>query len=268
MPPDRSSDSSGTDSIGGCLRDSLHPSGQSAIRGQSSIIGVALLLGITVVAISALTASTGALVADGVAAADTTRVSTDLNQVFDPRNNRHTTEMRLSRGTVSVRNRSIRLLTDGDDIVWSGHAGALVYQSGSRTLTAFAGAIIRQDRQTATMPGESRISVSPDALYLGVPVLNVSGADAVSTRGHRLVISFQTAARSNRIMLPVAAYKIAIETTTPGIWEQHLRERGAETTTQRDIDNDGLISVIATFDGTRRTHIVVHDIQVNVAVGQ
>jgi hypothetical protein len=118
------------------------------------------------------------------------------------------------------------------------------------------------------MPGESRISVSPDALYLGVPVLNVSGADAVSTRGHRLVISFQTAARSNRIVLPAAAYKIAIETTTPGIWEQHLRERGAETTTQRDIDNDGLISVIATFDGTRRTHIVVHDIQVNVAVGQ
>jgi|APHM01.1.fsa_nt_gi flagellin-like protein len=268
MSSDRDPDISVRSSIIRQLRYRLHFSNRNVARGQSSVIGVALLLGITVVAISALTASTGALVADGVAAADTTRVSADLHQVFEPHNDRRTTKTRLSRGTVSVRNRSIRLLAEGDDIVWSGHAGALVYRGGSRTLTAFAGAIIRQDRQTATMPGESRITVSPDALYLGVPVLNASGADAVSTSGHRLVVSFRTAARSNRIIFPTAVYKLAIETATPEIWEQHLHERGAETITRRDIDHDGTVSLIAAFDDARRVYIVVHDVQLTVAVGQ
>ncbi|WP_311171425.1 DUF7289 family protein [Halobellus ordinarius] len=235
-------------------------------RGQAAVVGVALLLGLTVLAVGGLTATAGSIVEDGASSAAATRVGDDLATALGPGPGERETTLELVSGTIRVVNRSVWLLDD-DGVVWAGHAGAIVYTDGDRRVTSFAGAVVRSDGREGRLIAPSRIAPANGTLYVGVPVLNASGADGIATGGHRIAVTLRTDARTDRIDLPEGDYRVAVETETPAVWERHLQERGA-TTTRRDIDGDGIPSVVASFEGERTVHLVVHDVALAVEVGR
>ena len=235
-------------------------------RGQTAVVGVALLLGLTVLAVGGLTATAGSIVEDGASSAAATRAGDDLATALGPGPGERETTLELASGTVRVVNRTVWLLDD-DGVVWAGHAGAVVYADGDQRVTGFAGAVVQSDPRRSRVSAPSRIAPAEGALYVGVPVLNASGADGVSTGNHRLAVTLRTDGEAARQRLPTSSYRIAIETSTPAAWERHLRERGA-TTTRRDVDGDGISSVVASFEGERTVHLVVHDVRLDLAVGR
>ncbi|MFB6250097.1 MAG: flagellin-like protein [Halobellus sp.] len=239
----------------------------SGERAQTAVVGVAILLGLTVVAIGGLTATTGSIVEDGAASAAATRVASDLETALGPSPGPRATTVALAAGSVRVVNRSVWVL-DADGVVWAGHAGAIVYDDDGHRVTGFAGAVVRSDDRGDRVVAPSRIAPANGTLYLGVPVLNASGADGVATGGHRLSVTLRTDARTERIDLPRSTYRVAVETATPAAWERHLRERGATATTRRDIDGDGVTAVVAAFPSQRTAHLVVRDVRLAVEVGQ
>ncbi|WP_049986765.1 DUF7289 family protein [Halobellus rufus] len=242
------------------------PAGSATDRAQTAVVGVAILLGLTVLAVGGLTATAGSIVEDGAASAAATRVSADFDTALQPGGGERETTVELASGTVAVVNRTVRLL-DGDGVVWAGHAGAITYADGEHRVTGFAGAVVRSDERGSRIVGPSRIAPAEGALYVGVPLLNASGADGVSTGDHRLAVTLRSDAETERQRLPAAEYRVGVETATPAVWERHFRERGA-TTTRRDFDGDGVPSVVASFDGEREVHLVVHDVRLDVAVGR
>ncbi|MFD1597705.1 DUF7289 family protein [Halobellus rarus] len=237
-----------------------------ADRAQAAVVGVAILLGLTVLAVGGLTATAGSIVEDGAASASATRVGDDLETALGPGTGERETTVELASGTIEVVNRTVWLLDD-DGVVWAGHAGAVVYADGDQRVTGFAGAVVQSDPRRSRVSAPSRIAAAEGRLYVGVPVLNASGADGVSTGDHRLAVTLRTDGEAARQRLPTSSYRIAIETSTPAAWERHLRERGA-TTTRRDIDGDGTPSVVASFEGERTVHLVVHDVRLDLAVGR
>ncbi|MFD1684376.1 DUF7289 family protein [Halobellus litoreus] len=235
-------------------------------RAQAAVVGVAILLGLTVLAVGGLTATAGSIVEDGAASAASTRVADDLETALGPGAGDRETTVELASGTIEVVNRTVWLLDD-DGVVWAAHAGAIVYADGDTRVTGFAGAVVRSDPRRSRLSAPSRIAPAEDRLYVGVPVLNASGADGVSTGNHRLAVTLETDGDAARQRLPIADYRLGIETSTPAAWERHLRDRGA-TTTRRDFDGDGVPSVVASFEGERAVHLVVHDVRLELAVGR
>ncbi|MDQ2053100.1 flagellin-like protein [Halobellus sp. H-GB7] len=235
-------------------------------RAQTAVVGVALLLGITVLAVGGLTATAGSIVEDGSASAAATRVGDDFETALGPAPGDRETTVELATGTIQVVNRTVWLLDD-EGVVWAGHAGAIVYADGGQRVTGFAGAVVQSDDRGSRVVAPSRVAPANGTLYVGVPVLNASGADGVSTGGHRLAMTLRTDARTERVDLPASSYRIGIETPTPAAWERHLKERGA-TTSRRDIDGDGTPSVVASFEGERTAYLVVHDVRLAVEVGR
>lgn len=239
--------------------------GASRDRGQTAVVGVAILLGITVLAVAGLSATAGSIVEEGAASAAATRVADDLETALGPTPGPRETTVELGAGSLRVVNRSVWIL-DGDGVVWAGHAGAVVYADGGHRVTGFAGAVVRRDDRGSRLVAPSRLAAANGTLYLGVPVLNASGADGVATGGHRLDLTLRTDARAERVDLPRGEYRVAFETESPAVWERHLRERGA-TTTRRDVDGDGTPSVVAAFPDRRTVHLVVRDVRLRVGVG-
>lgn len=235
-------------------------------RGQTAVVGVALLLGITVLAVGGLTATAGSIVEDGSASAAATRVGDDFETALGPAPGDRETTVELATGTIQVVNRTVWLLDD-EGVVWAGHAGAIVYADGGQRVTGFAGAVVQSDDRGSRVVAPSRVAPANGTLYVGVPVLNASGADGVSTGNHRLAVTLETDGDAARQRLPIADYRLGIETSTPAAWERHLRDRGA-TTTRRDFDGDGVPSVVASFEGERAVHLVVHDVRLELAVGR
>jgi len=235
-------------------------------RGQTAVVGVALLLALTVLAVGGLTATAGSIVDDGATTAAATRVGADLATALGPAPAEPTTTVELTDGTIRVVNRSVWLLR-GEDIVWAGHAGAVVYTDGDHRVTGFTGAVVRSDGAGSRMVAPSRIAPADGSLYVGVPVLNATGADGVATGDRRLAVTLRTDAETARDTLPAGEYRVAVETRDPEAWERHLADRGA-TTERRDIDGDGVPSVVASFDGPRTVHLVVHDVRLDLGVGR
>ncbi|MGQ4554556.1 DUF7289 family protein [Halobellus sp. GM3] len=235
-------------------------------RAQTAVVGVAILLGVTVIAVGGLTATAGSIVEDGAASAAATRVGDDFETALGPAPRERATTVELAAGTIQVVNRSVWLLDD-DGVVWAGHAGAVVYTDDGQRVTGFAGAVVRSDERGGRMIAPSRIAPADGTLFVGVPVLNASGADGVATGGHRLAVTLRSDARTDRVDLPASSYRVAVETETPAAWERHFRERGA-TTTRRDVDGDGVPSVVASFEGERTVHLLVHDVRLDVGVSR
>ena len=235
-------------------------------RAQTAVVGVALLLALTVVAVGGLTATAGSIVGDGATTAATTRVGSDLAAALGPDRDDPETAIEVTSGTIRVVNRSVWLLED-EGVVWAGHAGAVVYTDGDQRVTGFAGAVVRRDGDRSRMVAPSRIAPAGDSLYVGVPVLNATGADGIATGDRRLAVTLRTDTETARETLPAGDYRIGVETRNPAAWERHFADRGA-TTTRRDIDGDGVPSVVASFDGARTVHLVVHDIRLHVGVGR
>ena len=258
------SDGSHPGTRGARLRPTIRDGGGH--RAQTTVVGVALLLALTVVAVGGLTATAGSIVDDGATTAAATRVGSDLATALGPDRDDPETSIEVTDGTIRVVNRSVWLLDD-ETVVWAGHAGAVVYTDGDRRVTGFAGAVVRHDGDRSRMVAPSRIAPAADSLYVGVPVLNATGADGIATGDRRLSVTLRTDAETARETLPADDYRIAVETPTPAAWERHFAERGAETTRQ-DIDGDGVPSVVTSWDGDRTVHLVVHDVRLHVGVGR
>lgn len=242
------------------------PATRGGHRAQTAVVGVALLLVLTVVAVGGLTATAGSIVDDGATTAATTRVGSDLATALGPDRDDPETAIEVTGGTIRVVNRSVWLLDD-EGIVWAGHVGAVVYADGDQRVTGSAGAVVRHDGDRSRMIAPSRIAPAEDSLYVGLPVLNATGADGIATGDRRLSVTLRTDTETARETLPAGNYRVAVETPTPAAWERHFAERGA-TTTRRDIDGDGVPSVVASFDGARTVHLVVHDVRLHVGVGR
>lgn len=231
-------------------------------RGQSHVVGVALLLGVTVISISAITASVGVLVDRQVASADATRVADGMD-AFDPR---ETTGVRRDRltfadGTLGPADRQLRIL-DGARVVRSVDADALVFTSGDQRVAFVAGAITRGPPGEAWLHAEPTVTVPTNESVLVVGVPTIGSPDAVSGSGG-VTATVERNASHERSLIGNGSYAVAIETATPGPLARHFSEQGAAVE-RRDLDGDGVESVVATFEGRRRTYLVVHDLDVEV----
>ncbi|ADQ68138.1 flagellin-like protein [Halogeometricum borinquense DSM 11551] len=235
-------------------------------RAQSAIVGVALLLGLTVVGIGILTAAAGTVVQEGASTAATTRVAGGLDDALDTGTAAETeATIRLSGGTMRVTNRTVRVLNDSG-VAWSGHTGAIVYESGNKPVSAVAGAVAVGNGDRSRLDAPPSIAPANGTLYVGVPVLNASGTDAVSARETTVPVTLRTTPTHERRLLSANRYRVAVETAAPGAWERHFRDQGA-TTSRRDFDADGTPSVVADFPGRRTLHLVVHDLRLRMEVG-
>jgi len=100
-------------------------------------------------------------------------------------------------------------------------------------------------------------------VIVGVPRLNGSGA--VSGTGG-VTAPIETNVTHTRQSLGDGDYSVAIETETPGAFDQYVAGQNA-TATVRDVDGDGVPSVVVDYDGDRTGYVVVHDMRLEVGHG-
>jgi hypothetical protein len=231
-------------------------------RGQSHVVGVALLLAITTISLGVLTAGVGTVVQSNASAADANRVA-DTLVGLQPSKATGTERHRLTfgHGSLRVAERTVKLL-DGDGVVASHQADALVFESGDRRVAFLAGAVVRGTGDAARVTKRPPLSTGESLLIVGLPVLNASGPETVSGSGATRV-TLKTNTSHDRRPLGDGQYRLAVETATPGAWEAYFAAVGAETT-RREFDDDGVPSVVATFPGERTAYLVVHDSRLEV----
>ena len=230
-------------------------------RAQSHVVGVALLLGITVVSLAGLTASIGAVVESNAAGVDAGRVAADLDDALAPveTTGSRTGHVRYGGGRLHTANRTVRLL-NGERVVRRVEAGALVYEHGAHRAAFLGGAVVRGPPGGATFATEPPVSVSSDALVVGVGTL---GDAYVDTSGSgRLAV--RTRVTHERRAYDRGTWRVGVETATPDAWERHFDRRGG-VTRRTDFDGDGTVSVVASFPG-RRAYLVVHRMRLEVEV--
>lgn len=229
-------------------------------RAQSHVVGVALLLGITVVSLAGLTASIGAVVESNAAGVDAERVAADVDDALAPV---ETTGSRTGRvtyadGRLRTANRTVRLL-NATGVVERVEANALVYDNGAHRVTFLGGAVVRGPPGNAVVGTEPPLSVSSEALVVGVGALGDEYVDAAG--GGR--VTLRTRVTHDRRSFDRGSWKVGVETATPDAWERYFDRRGA-VTSRRDFDGDGTTSVVASFPG-RRAYLVVHRMRLEVS---
>lgn len=227
-------------------------------RAQSHVVGVALLLAITTISLGVLTAGVGTVVQSNAAAADANRVA-DTFVGLQPSKVTGTERHRLafSEGSLRVVDRTVRVL-DGDGVVASHKADALVFEGGDRRVTFLAGTVVRGGAGAARVTDRPPFSLAESLLIVGLPVLHARGPATISGSGATR-LTLETTTTHNRRSLGEGRYRVAVETATPGAWEAYFETVGAETTRRAFDDDDGIPSVVATFPGERTAYLVVHD---------
>lgn len=233
-------------------------------RGQSHVVGVVLLLGLTAIALGGLTASIGAIIQDQTSHADATSVASDMNSALRPV---ETTGPRqgavtFSEGTLSTESRDVRVLNDSG-VIRSVRVDSLVYESADRRVAFVGGAIVRGQAGSAWLERQPPVTSGPDVLVVGAPYLN--GTGGVSGTGG-VTAPLATNVSHTRGSLGVDEYRVAIETETPGAFDQFIAEKNA-TSTVRDLDGDGVPSVVIDYAGERLGYLVVHDMRLEVGHG-
>lgn len=237
-------------------------------RGQSNVVGVAVMLGVTVVALSAVTASVGTVVEETGATADATRVAADMEDAISaveasgPRRG----QISFTEGELNVADRELRIL-DENGIVETVEVDALEFRTGDQRVVYLAGAVIRETSAGAELYDPPPITASSGAdgvLVVGAPMLNTTDRSVRSTGGSRVALDTDVShARTN---LSNGTYRVAVETTTPDAWARYFERRGATVQDRRDVDGDGVASVVAQFQGDRIAYLVVHDLRLEVRV--
>ena len=238
-------------------------------RGQSNVVGVAILLGVVVLSLGTLTAGVGTVVEENAATADATRVATDLDAALDPveATGVHRGRVSFTDGQIRTVERDLRVLNDSG-VVRIVSVDALVFTAGDRRVAFLAGAILRGTEGNARMRTPPPITASRDGggdgvLAVGAPALN--GSAAVSATGGGSFV-LRTDVSHRRATLGNDSYRVAVETATPDAWKRHFKEENATVTT-RDFDDDGVVSVVATYPGERVGYLVVHDLRLEVGRG-
>jgi len=231
-------------------------------RAQSTVVGVALLLAVTTVSLSLLTASAGTVVEEQVATATADRATDAVTGVLEPEGT--TGRVAVGNGRFGERERTVRLVNDSG-VVAARNVSALVYEQRDRRVTYLVGGAVRGAPDAATFAADPAIRTGDGALLLsvtdpeirrGAPRRDASGAATIE----------RTNATHARSRFPADEYGVAVETATPGPWDEYFRAANA-TTTRRDFDGDGVPSVVAAFPGQREAYLVVHRVRLEVRDG-
>jgi hypothetical protein len=236
-------------------------------RAQSHVIGVALLLGISVVALGGLTLAVGSVVDSQTASADATRVADGMASALQPAatTGRRSGTVRFADGTLSTAERDLRVRRNGTRVATVG-VDALVFESGDRRVTFLAGAVVRGHSDNAWFRTDPLVTASEQTgvVAVGAPRL---GSDRIArSASGPTALTLGTNVSHTRRTLGSGRYTVALETTTTGPFARHFREHNASVAT-RDIDGDGVPSVVATYSGVRTGYLVVHDLSLEVANG-
>lgn len=232
-------------------------------RGQANVIGVALLVAVTVLALGTLTASIGSVVEADAARADARRVADGFDTALEPvaATGPRTGRVTFAGGDLEPVDRQVRVL-DASGVVRTVDADALVFTRGSRQVTFLAGAVVRGSSPGGTMRTDPPVTASRGggALVVGVATLG----DDVGAVGGSGTVRLRTNVTHRRSALGTGRFRVAVETTTPRPWRAYFERTGATVST-RDIDGDGLESVVARYPGSREAWLVVHDLNLEVA---
>jgi flagellin-like protein len=240
-------------------------------RGQSNVVGVAILLAVVVVSLGSLTAAIGAVVDGNAAAADASRVASDLDGALKPveATGTHRGRVSFTDGQLRTVERELRVVNESG-VVRTVQVDALVFTAGERRVAFLAGAIVRGALGNAWMRTRPPITASSGnvddetgVLAVGAPALN--GSVAVSGSGGSSVV-LRTTVSHHRTELGEDAYGVAVETATPGAWRRYFERQNATVTT-RDFDGDGVTSVVARYPGERVGYLVVHEMGLEVRNG-
>ncbi|MFC6756229.1 MULTISPECIES: DUF7289 family protein [Haloarcula] len=236
-------------------------------RAQSHVVGIVLLLGITTIALGGLTTVVGSIIDGQTSTADERRVANALDSEFRPveQTGPNRVDVAFSEGELTTVDRELRVLNDSG-VRREVDIGGLVYTSGANRVGFVGGVITRGQPGNAWLVRGPPMTVTRDndtlvvgAVTLGERGTTVSGSGGVTAR-------LRTNVTHDRTALPRADYRIAIETTTPEPLVRYLRDRGLSTST-RDIDGDGVPSVIADVEGQQALQLVVHRTNTEVAGG-
>ncbi|MWG36919.1 type IV pilin [Halomarina oriensis] len=233
-------------------------------RAQSHVVGVVLLVGITVVALGTLTATVGTVVEQNAATADADRVATDVDAALDPveATGRNRGRVSFTDGQLHTESRDLRLL-DETGVVQRVRVDALVFEAGRNRVAFVGGAIVRGRPGSASLRDPPLVTASRDGdggvLVVGAATLGEPNA----VGGEQVSLTLATDVSHDRTSHGDGHYRVAIETATPGAFERWFAERGVSTE-RRDIDDDGVESVVATYEGRRTAYLVVHHLNTEV----
>jgi hypothetical protein len=229
-------------------------------------VGVALLLALTVVAVGALTVATGDAVERGAAAADAGRVADDVAELADVTGGSGTVRLRFADGRLRTVDREVRVLDRGG-VVRTVDVGGLVYERGRHRVAFVAGAVVRGRGDRAWVHTGPRLRASGGTLLVSVVALGADAGRGVVAGGGTGGAALRTAPTHGRTDLPADARRVAVETETPAAWERALSAAGARAVERRDLDGDGVASVVGTFPPGERAYLAVHDLRAEVVAG-
>lgn len=234
-------------------------------RGQANVVGAALLVGVTVVALGTLTASIGAVVDGNAAHADSRRVAADLDAAISPveATGHRRGRISFSDGKLYPAKREVRLLDDSG-IRERVQADALIFESGERRVTFLAGAVIQGAPPGGSIrtPPPFTASRNGRALVVGVAALG----DDASAVGGSGPVTVRTRVTHEREYVGNETYRVAVETSVPRPWRRYFERRNTDVS-RRDIDGDGVPSVVARYSGQRDAYLVVHQLHLEVGDG-
>ncbi|MDS0220596.1 type IV pilin [Haloarcula sp. S1AR25-5A] len=234
---------------------------------QSHVVGVVLLLGLTVVALGGLTAVVGNVVDGHTATADEARVANTFETAFRPveQTGHQTARVRFTEGRLTTVERELRVLNDSG-VQRTVSIDAMVYESGDNRVRFLGGSVVRGTQGNAWLESDPPVTATRDdtAVIVGAPLVNASGGTVSGTGG--VSASIRQNVSHERERLPADNYSVAIETETPRPFAEYFQRVGA-TTRVRDIDGDGVQSVVASFPGRRTLYLVRHDMRTEVGHG-
>lgn len=140
-----------------------------------------------------------------------------------------------------------------------------MFSAGESRVAFVGGAIVRGHRENARNYADPPLAASEEVLLIGVARLNASGPDTVDANG-AITVPLRTTVTHRRQALGTGEYRVAVETATPTPWERYFRDRGVNTS-RRDVDGDGVDSVVGHYAGNRTAYLVVHDLALEVNRG-
>lgn len=234
------------------------------VRGQSSVVGVAILLAVTVTAMALVTAGTGSILDGAVGGVQSERVADQFVSEFPGSSALESRDgdFRIRNGAVELVDRELRLL-QGNGTVFERNVGAFVYRNGEHRVAAHAGAVVTGTESGAQFRDSPATALTTgngsQAVYLLVPVFT-SGSSHGFERSAGVGISVETTVDSVTVG---ASDRVAVETTSIAPWERWFTRRNLSTAT-RDLDGDGIDSVVATFSTDRTVHLVIVETEVGL----
>jgi hypothetical protein len=230
-------------------------------RGQAHVVGVALLAAMTVLAVATMTAAVGTVVERRADAAGAARVATGFDDALSPRGaGPRETRVPTPGGGVRTVDREVRLLAGGTT-VRTFDANGLVYGSGADRVAFVAGGVARGRPGSAALVARPPLAVRNGVLLAGVTVLGAPPGDA--TDAPTAVV--RTDVSHDRVRRDAGDYRLAVETRTPGAWSRAL-PAGLRTET-RDVDGDGVPSVVVDAPDDVRLSLAVHRLDARVSAG-